>query len=172
MWERNMIFTINGLKDKKFMIISKKVFFSNLLSLRDFHFSGTITDLYFYFFRWMGLWLNVSVQWRTWRSSRLMPEIKGPYYDWHGSSQSNKTKPTATTTTVIVTVITSRSYREEGGKADQAQSKLNPHILDLIKVQKFSGYQLYYEDECHSLMPAVEDILKYRTFKNIMIFSE
>lgn len=84
-------------------------------------------------------------------------------------NQSNKTKPT-TTTTLIVTIITSRSYREEGGKADQAQSKLNQHILDLIKVQKFSGYQIYYEDECHSPMPAGEDILKYRTYKNIIYF--
>lgn len=33
-----MIFTVNGLKDKKFMIISIKFFFPNLVNLRNFDF--------------------------------------------------------------------------------------------------------------------------------------
>lgn len=168
-----MIFTINGLKDEKFMIISKKFFFK-LTKFKNFIFSGNLTDLYFCFLKWTGLWLNVYAQWRTWRNSSLCLKPKVPIMiarvqGSYRHNQSNKTKPT--TTIVIVTIITSRSYREEGGKADQTQSRLNQHILDLTKVQKFSGYQLYYEDECHSPMPAVEDILKYRTYKNIMIFS-
>lgn len=159
----------------KSLWLSQKSFFSNLLSLRNFNFSGNSTDLYFYFLKWTGLWLNVYAQWRTWRNSSFCLKSKVPIMiaivqGNYRYNQSNKTKPT--TTTVIVTIITSRSYREEGGKADQTQSRLNQHILDLIKVQKFSGYQLYYEDECHSPMPAVDDILKYRTYKSIMIFSE
>lgn len=49
-----MIFTINGLKDEKFMIISKKFFFK-LTKFKNFNFSGNLTDLYFCFLKWTGL---------------------------------------------------------------------------------------------------------------------